>query len=199
MHVLQVKKNLWTLLERESPSEEIAKGDSVGSQLAIYQLPRCRLSIVYIASIESLTIITFNSCYILSVCQWKLQILERKWRREENKLRKEVRERTPTGSSHSFLLRAVFSFLHVCVGFVLPVPDLLIIHGQYWETSALDSVAQSVVHHSVNRKVTCWIPGQGSCPGYGISPQSGHIWRATDWCFSPPLSPSLPLSLKISK
>ena len=37
-------------------------------------------------------------------------------------------------------------------------------------------------------------PWSGHMPGFG--PQSGHVQEATNQCFSPFLSPSLPLSLK---
>ena len=37
----------------------------------------------------------------------------------------------------------------------------------------------------------------GHVPGLWASPPLGCEWEATHWCFSPSLSPSLPLSLKI--
>ena len=41
-----------------------------------------------------------------------------------------------------------------------------------------------------------WIPCQGTYLGYGFGLQLGYLQKATNWCFSPSLSPSLLLSLK---
>ena len=46
-------------------------------------------------------------------------------------------------------------------------------------------------------KVAGLFPSRGTCLGCG--PQLGHIQEATNRCFSPSLSPSLPFSLKINK
>ena len=55
-----------------------------------------------------------------------------------------------------------------------------------------------------SKKVTGLIPSQGTCLGCGPSPQLGHMQEATNQyfshrCFSPSISPILPLSLKINK
>ena len=63
---------------------------------------------------------------------------------------------------------------------------------------ALTSVARLVGRRPAKRKVICLIPGQGTCPGCRFSPPSGCIQEATNQCFSPFLSPSLLLSLKIN-
>ena len=69
---------------------------------------------------------------------------------------------------------------------------------------ALAGVARWVEHWTANPKVASWIPGQGTCLGCG----SGSWLRTCErqpLCvchtsvFSPSLSPSLPLSLKINK
>ena len=54
-------------------------------------------------------------------------------------------------------------------------------------------------HHPTKLKVTGSIPGQDSCLGSGLGPQSESVQETTDQCFSPSLSLSLPLSLKINK
>lgn len=36
----------------------------------------------------------------------------------------------------------------------------------------------------------------GNRSGLWLRPRLGHVWAATDWCFFPSISPSLPLSLK---
>ena len=47
--------------------------------------------------------------------------------------------------------------------------------------------------------VTGLIPGQGTCLVWGARSPVGCMQEATNRCFSPSLSPSLPLSLKINK
>ena len=70
---------------------------------------------------------------------------------------------------------------------------------------ALTGGAQWVEHHPANQKVTGWIPSQGTCLGCRPGPQSGACESQpidaslAHQCFSPCLSPSLPLSLKINK
>ena len=69
---------------------------------------------------------------------------------------------------------------------------------------ALAGVAQWIEHWPVNQRVMGSIPGQGTYLGYGLGPWLGVCERQlmdvslTHWCFSP-LSPSLPLSLKVNK
>ena len=62
----------------------------------------------------------------------------------------------------------------------------------------------SVGQHPAKRKAAGSIPGEGTCLGWGFGPWLGHIRGTTNWCyshqcFSPSLSPSLTLSLKINK
>lgn len=61
-------------------------------------------------------------------------------------------------------------------------------------------VAQSLEHHPLHRKVTGSSPSQGTGPGCGLDPGSGHLREAADvpltWMF---LSLSLLLSLKSIK
>ena len=64
--------------------------------------------------------------------------------------------------------------------------------------TALNGVAQLVGHSSTKQKVAIFIPSQGTCLGCRFDPWSGYLREATDQCFSPSLSPSLPLSLKIN-
>ena len=45
-------------------------------------------------------------------------------------------------------------------------------------------VAQLVECSPRNQKVAGSIPGQGPGLGCGLGPQSGHVWEATDQCFS---------------
>ena len=67
---------------------------------------------------------------------------------------------------------------------------------------ALAGVAQWTEQLPVNRKVPGSIPSQGTCPGCRPGPQLGACERQpvdvslAHRCFSPLLSPSLPLSLK---
>ena len=67
------------------------------------------------------------------------------------------------------------------------------------------SVAQWIGCWPVDQKVAGCIPSQGTCLGCGPGPQVGVYERQlidvsfVHRCFSPSLSPSLPLSLKISK
>ena len=56
---------------------------------------------------------------------------------------------------------------------------------------ALTSVAQLVGHCPAEREAAGSIPGQGNMPGLQALTQ-----EATNQCFSPSPSPSLPLSLK---
>ena len=56
-------------------------------------------------------------------------------------------------------------------------------------------------HQSTHQKAEGLIPGQSTYLGYRFCPWLGHIWQATDWCFSLTymflsLSVSLPLCLK---
>ena len=60
---------------------------------------------------------------------------------------------------------------------------------------ALTHVAQWVGHHPTKQKVTGSIPGQGKRLGCVFGPWS--IGEAANQCFSPFISPSLPLCLKI--
>ena len=66
-------------------------------------------------------------------------------------------------------------------------------------------VAQWVERWPVNRKVTGSIPSQGTCLGYRPGPQLRASERQpidvslAHQCFSPSLSYSLPLSLKLVK
>ena len=62
--------------------------------------------------------------------------------------------------------------------------------------AALAGVAQWIEPWPMNQKVGDSIPGQGTCLGCGPG-LIGGMWEATThWCFSPSLSPSLPLSKK---
>ena len=66
---------------------------------------------------------------------------------------------------------------------------------------ALASVAEWSEHRPETLKVTSSIPSQGTCLGYtlGPGPTLGACKRQpslTHQCFSPPLSPSLLLSLE---
>ena len=72
--------------------------------------------------------------------------------------------------------------------------------------STLVGVAQWNESWPVDGKVTGLIPSQGTCLGCGPGPQSGACERQphtdvslTHQCFSPSLSPSFPLSLKINQ
>ena len=61
-----------------------------------------------------------------------------------------------------------------------------------------------VNRHPVHQNVAGSIPVQGTCLGWGFDPQLGHMWEASDWCFSLTsvslsLSLSLLPSLKINK
>ena len=63
---------------------------------------------------------------------------------------------------------------------------------------ALAGVAQRIECQPANWKVAGLIPSQGTGLGCRPGPQLGVVWEATThWCFSPFLSSSLPLSLKI--
>ena len=64
---------------------------------------------------------------------------------------------------------------------------------------ALAGVAQWIEHWPANRRVAGSISGQGTflgCPGTCLA---GGLWRVADHCFSPSLSPSLAISLKVNK
>ena len=66
----------------------------------------------------------------------------------------------------------------------------------------LTGVAQLVGHRATKWKVTGSVPSQGTCLGYGFSPQLGCLREAANRCFS--LDLSLPFSfllfsLKINK
>ena len=65
---------------------------------------------------------------------------------------------------------------------------------------ALASVAQWRECRPMNQGVTGLIPSQGTCLGCGPDPLLGKCKRQpiAYQCFSPSLSPSLPLSLKIN-
>ena len=61
----------------------------------------------------------------------------------------------------------------------------------------LAGVAQWNAHRLANGKVAGSFPSQGTCLGCWARSPVGGMWKATThWCFSPSLSPSLPLSLK---
>ena len=65
--------------------------------------------------------------------------------------------------------------------------------------ATLNSVAQLGGHHSTKQKVTNSLPGQGTCLGAGLDPGQDAYKRQlinvspSHQCFSPFLSPSLPL------
>ena len=64
----------------------------------------------------------------------------------------------------------------------------------------LSGVAQWIDGGPVNQRIASSIPSQGTCLGGGARSPVGSMGEATThWCFSPSLSPSLPLSLKINK
>ena len=70
------------------------------------------------------------------------------------------------------------------------------------ETRALAGVAQWIEYWPAKQRVPGSIPSQGTFLGWGLGPQYGAHQRqpaTTHSCFSPSLSPSLPLSLKINK
>ena len=60
----------------------------------------------------------------------------------------------------------------------------------------LAGVAQWIERWPVNQRVIGSIPGQGTCLGCEPGAQQGGEQEATTHCFSPSLSPSLPLCLK---
>ena len=63
----------------------------------------------------------------------------------------------------------------------------------------LAGVAQWTECWTAKQRVAGSIPSQGTCLGYRPGPQQGGVLEATKHCcFSPSLSPSLPLSLKIT-
>ena len=63
---------------------------------------------------------------------------------------------------------------------------------------ALAGVGQRIEHGPVNQRVAGLIPTQGTCLGCGPGPRWEGMWKTTThWCFSPSLSPTPPLSLKI--
>ena len=70
---------------------------------------------------------------------------------------------------------------------------------------ALTSVTQLVERHPTRQKVSSLIPGQGTYAWVNGSVLAGACARGSQWMFlshtnvSLPLSPSLPLSLKINK
>ena len=65
---------------------------------------------------------------------------------------------------------------------------------------ALAGVAQWIEHSPANQRVAGSIPSQGTGLGWGRVPSRRHTKESTThWCFSPSLSPSLPLSLKVNK
>ena len=64
---------------------------------------------------------------------------------------------------------------------------------------ALAGVAQWIEHGPVKQRVSGSIPSQGTCLGFGPRPLWGGMQEATTHqCFSPSLSLSLTLSLKIN-
>ena len=65
----------------------------------------------------------------------------------------------------------------------------------------MSSVTQLVGRHRTKRKVAGLIPGLGTYLDYrfGPSPHLEQVQEATNQCFSPSHSPSLPFSLKINK
>ena len=71
--------------------------------------------------------------------------------------------------------------------------------------SALGGVPQWIECQPANQKVTSLIPNQGTCLGFRPGPQLGACERQLIYvslahqCFSPCLSPSLSLTLKINK
>ena len=68
------------------------------------------------------------------------------------------------------------------------------------EDIALTGVAQWIECQPASRRVTGSIPTQGTyMPGFRAGSPVGDMREATDGCFSPSLSPSLPLSLKVNK
>lgn len=102
----------------------MVRKDPVKSQLTTYKLSHYRLSILFISSIESITIIPFNPCYILNM---HVNANYEYWKANEsmgNKWRNGVREkRAVMGSRQSGLLRAAVPFLNVCPGFMFPGPS----------------------------------------------------------------------------
>ena len=71
--------------------------------------------------------------------------------------------------------------------------------------AALAGVAQWIKCQPVDQKVADLIPGPSTCLGCGPGPWLGACERQpidvspTHQCFSPSLSPSFPLSLKVNK
>ena len=61
----------------------------------------------------------------------------------------------------------------------------------------LTGVAEWVGHCPANQKVDSLIPGQSTYLGCRPGPWSRSVREAADRCFSPSLSPSLLLSIKI--
>ena len=66
--------------------------------------------------------------------------------------------------------------------------------------STLAGVAQWIEQWIVNQKFMGSIPSLGHGPGLQARSPVGGMWEATThWCFSPSLSPSHPLCLKINE
>ena len=79
--------------------------------------------------------------------------------------------------------------------FILPFSYKLYVRSV---SSALAGVPQWIEGWPVNRRVVSLIPSQGTCLGCGPGPQQLIHVSLTHGCFSPSLSPPLPLSLKIN-
>ena len=67
------------------------------------------------------------------------------------------------------------------------------------QTGALAGVAQWIEYQPTNQRVSGSIPNQGMCLGYGPGPLQGAHERQPHTDVSLPLSPALPLCLKINK
>ena len=66
-------------------------------------------------------------------------------------------------------------------------------------SSALAGVAQRIECRPSNQGVASSIPNQGTRLGCVLGPHWGKWGATTHWCFSPSLSPSLTLSLKMNE
>ena len=71
--------------------------------------------------------------------------------------------------------------------------------GHNYKSIVLTGVAQWVEHQPVNQRITGSIPSLGHMPGLQVRSPVGGAQEATTHCFSPCISPSLPLFLRVNK
>ena len=75
----------------------------------------------------------------------------------------------------------------------------VILYTKRLQVSPDSFVARLVGCHPAKQEVASLTAGQGTCLGCRPGPQMRRMQEAIDHCFSPSLSPSPPLSLKINK